>query len=64
MKSIVITPRNKSEFEFVSNLVKKLGLAAKTLSIEEKEDIGLGMLIREVDRNSKVKKSTILKNLQ
>jgi hypothetical protein len=64
MKSIVITPRNKSEFEFVSNLVKKLGLAAKTLSIEEKEDLGLGLLMREVDRNSKVKKSTILKNLQ
>jgi hypothetical protein len=64
MQSIVITPGSKSEFEFVSNLVKKLGLAAKTLSIDEKEDLGLGLLMREVDRNSKVKKSTILKNLQ
>jgi hypothetical protein len=64
MKSIVITPKNKSEFEFVSNLVKKLGLASRTLSVEEKEDFGLGLLMSEVDRNSKVKKSTVLKNLQ
>ncbi len=64
MKSIVITSKNKSEFEFVSNLVKKLGLASRTLSVEEKEDVGLGLLMREVDRSTKVKKSTVLKNLQ
>ncbi len=64
MKSIVITPKSKSEFEFVSNLMKKLGLASRTLSVEEKEDAGLGLLMREVDRKSKVKRSTILKNLQ
>ena len=64
MKSIVITPKNKSEFEFVSNLMKKLGLASRTLSVEEKEDAGLGLLLREVDRSAKVKKSTVLKNLQ
>lgn len=64
MKSIVITPKNKSEFDFVSSLVKKLGLASRTLSVEEKEDAGLGLLMREVDRKSKVKRSTILKNLQ
>ena len=64
MKSIVITPKSKSEFEFVSNLMKKLGLASRTLSVEEKEDAGLGLLMREVDRKAKVKKSTVLKNLQ
>jgi len=64
MKSIVITPKSKSEFEFVSNLVKKLGLASRTLSAEEKEDAGLGLLMREVDRKAKVNKSTVLKNLQ
>ena len=64
MKSIVITPRNKSEFEFVSSLVKKLGLASRTLSLEDKEDAGLGILMGQADRSSTVKKSTILKNLQ
>ena len=64
MKSIVITPKNKSEFDFVSNLVKKLGLASRTLSVEDKEDTGLGLLMREVDRKSTVKKSTVLKNPQ
>ena len=64
MKSIVITPKNRSEFEFLSNLFHKLGLSTKTLSEEEKEDIGLSLLMREVDRNKKVKESTILKKLQ
>jgi hypothetical protein len=64
MKSIVITPKNKSEFEFVSSLVKKLGLASWTLSLEDKEDAGLGILMSQADRSSTVKKSTVLKNLQ
>lgn len=64
MKSIVITPKSRSEFEFLSNLFKKLGVSTKTLSEEEKEDIGLSLLMREVDRNQKVKESTILKKLQ
>jgi hypothetical protein len=64
MKSIVITPRNKSEFEFVSSLVIKLGLASRTLSLEDNEDAGLGILMGQVNRSSTVKKSTILKNLQ
>jgi len=64
MKSIVITPKNKSEFEFVSSLVKKLGLASRTLSLEEKEDAGLGILMSQADRTSTVQKSTVLKNLR
>lgn len=64
MKSIVITPKSKSEFEFVSSLVKKLGLASRTLSLEDKEDAGLGILMSQADRSSTVKKSTVLKNLQ
>jgi len=63
MKSIVITPKSRTEFEFVLNLVKKLGLTSKTLSIEEKEDLGLGLMMKDVDRKAKVKKSTILKKL-
>ena len=64
MKSIIITPKSKSEIEFVTSLVKKLGLASKTLSLEDKEDVGLGILMGQVDRSSKVKKSTVLKKLQ
>jgi len=64
MKSIVVTPKSRSEFEFLSNLFKKLGLSTKTLSEEEKEDIGLSLLMCEVDRTKKVKESTVLKKLQ
>lgn len=64
MKSIVVTPRDRSELEFLSKLFKKLGLSSRTLTVEEKEDIGLGLLMREVDRTKKVKKDTVLKKLQ
>ena len=64
MKSIVISPRSKSEFEFVAKLVKKLGLSSRTLSDQEKEDAGLVLLMKEVDRKTKVHRSTVIKNLQ
>ena len=64
MKSIVITPKDKSEYEFISNLLKKLGLSTKTLTEEEKEDAGLGLLMRQAERTQKVKKTTVIKNLQ
>jgi len=63
MESVVITPRNKKELEFVSDLMEKLGISTKKLSLEEKEDLGLGMLMREADRSKKISEKIILKKL-
>ena len=59
MKSIIITPKNSSEFEFISRLIKKLGVEARTMSVEEKEDLGLGLLMEDADRYSKVRKAAV-----
>ncbi len=64
MKSIVITPKNRSEFELLSKLFRKMGISSKTLTEEEKEDIGLSLMMREADRSKKVSKETILKKLK
>ncbi len=49
--------------KFVSDLLAKLGIGSKKISVEEKEDLGLAMLMREADRTKKVSESTILKKL-
>ena len=63
MKSIVITPKNQSELKFISELLKKLGLSSRILSVEDKEDIGLSILMNEADRTEKVSEQEILDKL-
>jgi hypothetical protein len=63
MESVLIIPRNKKELQFVSDLMEKLGISTKKLFIEEKEDLALGMLMREADRSKKVSEKIILKKL-
>ena len=64
MKSIVISPKNSTDMRFVSELLKKLSIPTKVLSDEEKEDIGLSMLMKEVDRTNKVSRETIMRKLK
>ena len=64
MKSIVITPKSETELEFISGLLKRLGVNSKVLTEEERENIGLAYLMRGVDRTKKVSKKTILKKLR
>jgi intein/homing endonuclease len=63
MKSIVITPKDDRELKFVSELLKKLGINSRVLSEEEQEDVGMSILMGEVDRSSKVSKAEIIKKL-
>ncbi|MEX0966270.1 MAG: hypothetical protein WD077_03465 [Bacteroidia bacterium] len=63
MKSIVVTPRNAREMEFLLKLLEKLGIKNKSLSEEEMEDAGLALLMREGNRNDKVSEHEILAKL-
>jgi hypothetical protein len=51
MSSIVINPKNPQELQFISELLQKLGVDAKVLSDEDTEDLGLAVLMRDVDRS-------------
>jgi hypothetical protein len=64
MESVLITPRNKKEFQFISDLLNKLGIASKKLSLEEKEDLGLALLMSEADRSKKVSEKLIIRKLR
>ena len=63
MKPVVITPKNKKEFDFVSLLLNKLKISSRILSTEEIEDLGLAKLMRDADRSNKVSRETIMKKL-
>ena len=61
MTSIVITPKNKSELDLISNLLKKLKINISFLSEEEKEDLGLKILMKEANRTKTVSRDTVMK---
>jgi hypothetical protein len=63
MESVIITPKNKKELKFVSDLLTKLGIDSKKISVEEKEDLGLALFMRDADRTKKVSESTIMRKL-
>ena len=64
MTSIVITPKNKSDLDLISNLLKKLKIDATFLTDEEKEEIGLKILMNEADRSKTVPINLVIKKLK
>lgn len=63
MKSILVIPKNIKEFEFLSGLLSKLGISARTLTAEEIEDLGMSLLMKQADRTRKVSRETIMRKL-
>lgn len=59
MSSIVVHPKNKEEFEFITHLLKKHGIESKVLSKEDIEDIGLSLLMKETDTLEKVSEDEV-----
>ena len=63
MKAIVVTPKSDTEFKFVTDLLKKLGIGSSALTTEDIEDIGMLKLLNHVDRSKKVSRGAIMKKL-
>ena len=64
MESMIINPKNKAEFELLTQLLTKMKVTAKVISEEDKEDLGLAVLMREADRTQKVSKETVVETLK
>jgi len=64
MKSLVITPKDANELNFVSELLQKMGISSKILSDEEKEDAGLLVMMQEADKNDTVSRQEIVSKLR
>lgn len=63
MTSMVITPRNKSEMKLVSDLLKKMQIQTQLVSEEIQEDLGLALMMKEVDRTEKASTGSVMAKL-
>ena len=64
MKALIVKPKNQSEVKFVSDLLKKLGIASKEMDWEELEDYGMSILMKDADRNKKISRETVMRKLK
>jgi len=64
MKALLIKSKSPAELKFLSDLLKKLGVSARVMDIEEIEDYGLALMMKDVDRNKKVSRGTVMKKLK
>ena len=64
METLLVKIDSKSEANFISELLKKLGLKAKLLNEEDLEDLGLIKMLKEVDRTKKVDRASIIDKLK
>lgn len=63
MDSLVISPTNSEDLSLLKQLIDKLHLPVRVITDEEKEDIGLGILMMEADRNDRVSREETMRKL-
>ncbi len=63
MEAILIQPKDKTEFAFLSEMLKKLKIKSKALDLDDKEDLGLMQLMKEAERSQKVSREKIMTKL-
>lgn len=63
MQSLLITPKDQAELDLLSNLLTRLNVPITIIADEDKEDIGLGLLLQEADRTQQVSREDIFSAL-
>ena len=63
MESIVINPKTKDEAKLITDLLEKMNISLRVITEEEKEDLGLLMMMEETDRSEKVSFEDVMKKL-
>ena len=64
MKAVLIAPKTATEFKFISDLLKRLGISSATIPKEEMEDFGLSKLLKSVNKTKKVSRESIMQKLK
>jgi hypothetical protein len=64
MKALVIKSSSNSEMKFLTELLNKLGMTSQVIDIDDIEDLGLSLLMKQADRSKKVSRETVLKKLR
>jgi hypothetical protein len=65
MGTITIEPKNPAEFQLLTSMLKKMKIKMKlNLTDEEKEDLGMYILMQEADNNDLVSRDEIMSKLR
>ncbi|MBC7570620.1 MAG: hypothetical protein H7319_12905 [Spirosoma sp.] len=63
MQSLLITPKDDAELELLSALLCRLNIATMLIAEDEKEDVGMGVLLQQADRTQHVSRESIFSAL-
>jgi hypothetical protein len=63
METLLVQPNNAEELALLQTMLKKMSIGNTVISVEEKEDLGLLMMMKKADRNKRVSRHTVMKKL-
>ncbi len=63
MLSLLVTPKNLRELRLLKDLLSKMNVSNHEVSLEQKEDLAFAVMMKDVNRNKKVSRETIMKKL-
>jgi hypothetical protein len=63
MESILVSPKTKTEFKLIISVLEKTHACFEIITDEEKEDVGLLLMMSEVDLGDTVSREEIMKKL-
>lgn len=63
MQSLLITPKDDAELELLSALLTRLNITTTVIAEDDREDVGLGILLQQADRSEHVSRESIFKAL-
>ena len=64
MEIAILQTDDKSNLKLLIEVVRKMGVTIKVLSETQKEDVGMGILMRQADRSEKVSREEIMNKLK
>lgn len=63
MEVAIVQSEDKANLKLLAEVARKMGIHFKVLTEEQKEDIGMGLLMKEADRSQKVSEEEIMRKL-
>jgi hypothetical protein len=64
MEIAILQTDDKSNLKLLIEVAHEMGVTIKVLSENQKEDLGMGILMRQADRSEKVPREEIMKKLK
>ena len=64
MDTLIVSPKTAEDLKILTELLNRLGISVLRLNEEEKEDLGLAILMQEANREEKVTRDEVMKKLR